>query len=304
MYYEEDLTQNAIAKSLGLSRVKVYRLLKEARERNVVRITIDYPIKRNPEVERRLIGAFDLKDAIVLRRDQHNQTKALEYLGRLTAKYLERQLPNCKTIAIGLGGSTYEVINAIHPDLRAKVQVAQAIGGLPHTMYEYDSAVLTRQLAQRLGSEAMYLASPGMADTKQAAAIIRSQRDVQHTLSIASQADIVLIGIGNLDPETSGFAKAGFIAGDDLQKMQADGAVGDIAWRIYKGDGTLYPCPFNERVIGITFDELRDVPLTLAIALGEEKTQAILGGLRSGVVDVLSTDDETANQVLDLACES
>lgn len=301
MYYEEELTQNAIANQLGLSRAKVYRLLKEARELNVVQITIDYPIKRNMEIEKTLKACFGLKDAIVLRRsDERNPERALQHLGKLTAQYLERQLINTKTMAICLGGSTYEVINAIRADFQANVQVAQAIGGLPYVLHEYDSSALTRQLAQKLGGEAMYLASPVMADSKQAASVIRSQRDVQRTLLAARQADIALIGIGNLDTETSGFVRANFIEAYELEDMRKDGAIGDIAWQIYQTNGDLYPSAFNERVIGITFDELRNIPLTIAVAMGLEKANAILGGLRSGVIDILSTDDATASHIIEL----
>lgn len=300
MYYEEELTQNAIAKQLDISRVKVYRLLKEARELGIVRITIDYPIKRHTELENILTQSFGLKDAVVLRTSEQNRVRALQHLGKLTAQYLERRLANNTTMAICMGTSTYEVINAIRPDFQAKVQVAQATGGLPYAIREYDSSFLTRQLAQKLGGEAMYLASPAMADTEQAATIIRGQRDVQRTLLAGSKADVALIGIGNLDSETSGFVKANFIDANELEAMRDDGAVGDIAWQIYQEDGTLYPCSFNDRVIGITFNELRNIPLTIAVAMGVDKGRAIIGGLNSGVIDILSTDDTTAAHIIDL----
>ena len=44
LYYEEEMTQDAIAKQFGLSRIKVYRLLKKAREEQVVQITIHWPL--------------------------------------------------------------------------------------------------------------------------------------------------------------------------------------------------------------------------------------------------------------------
>ena len=47
MFYEQDLTQSEIGEKLGLSRVKIYRLLKEAKEEGVVQITIHWPIKRD-----------------------------------------------------------------------------------------------------------------------------------------------------------------------------------------------------------------------------------------------------------------
>src|SRR5262245_25357600 len=92
MYYEQDMTQNAIAEALGLSRVKVYRLLKEAKEERVVQIGIDWPIKRDMRLEERLRSIFGLKDALVLKASASNQAQALQRLGQLGARYLEQYL--------------------------------------------------------------------------------------------------------------------------------------------------------------------------------------------------------------------
>ncbi len=54
MYYEQEMTQNAIAAQLGLSRVKIYRLLKQARAEQVVQISINWPIQRETELEQSL----------------------------------------------------------------------------------------------------------------------------------------------------------------------------------------------------------------------------------------------------------
>jgi len=300
MYYEQDMTQNTIAEALGISRVKVYRLLKEAKDGKVVQILIDWPIKRDKQLEEALQRTFGLKEALVLKSTDQSRFQALQRLGRLGASYLERILADSPTLAICLGRSTYEVINAIHPDIQANVQVVQAIGNVPYATHEHDSSTLARQLAQKLGGEAVYLASPVMVDTVEAAHVIRRQSQINNTLTVARGADVALVGIGNLVPATSGFARAGFISSAELESFVEDGAVGDIAWQIYRADGTLYPCEFNQRVIGLTLDELREIPTTVAVAVGQEKVAAILGGLRAGALNVLCTHDRTAYNVLQL----
>jgi len=66
MYYLQEKTQNDIAEALGLSRVKVYRLLKEARDAGVVEITVHRAPARNSRLERELCERFGLTDARVL----------------------------------------------------------------------------------------------------------------------------------------------------------------------------------------------------------------------------------------------
>jgi DNA-binding transcriptional regulator LsrR (DeoR family) len=300
MYYEQELTQNEIARQLGLSRVKVYRLLKQARAEQVVQITIDWPIERDLELEKLLKETFELKEAMVLRTVSPNHTPTLQLLGQLGSYYLEQVLVDGSTMTVCLGRSTYEVINAIKPGFQAKVRVAQAMGSMPFTMQELDSATLANQLAQKLGGEVLYLSSPLIADSLEAADVMRRQREIERTLAAARQADVALLGIGNLDPATSGFVEAGFITPEELATLTAAGAVGDMAGQIFTITGQLHPCEYNQRVIGISFDELCQIPLTIAVAGGQEKVQAILGALRACVIKVFCTDDQTAREVLEL----
>jgi deoxyribonucleoside regulator len=298
MYYEHDMTQNEIADELGLSRVKIYRLLRESRAQNIVQITIDWPIKRDEDLEIALQDNFGLMDARVLRSTLDQAVPTLRQLGHLAARYLEALLQHVSTMSICLGRSTYEVISAIRPDLQANVQIVQAIGSMPYSAEEYDSSVLARQLAQKLGGQVRYLTSPLMADSVQAADVIRSQRNIQQTLVTAGTADIALLGIGNLDLQTSGFVREGFMSAAELSALIDDGAIGDMAWRIFTEHGDLYPCEFNDRVIGITLDDLRQIQHTIAVASGADKVPAIVGALRTGAIKVLCTDDKTARGVL------
>jgi deoxyribonucleoside regulator len=298
MYYDEGLTQTAIAKAEGLSRVKVYRLLKEAREEQVVQILINWPSRRAVQLEDRLKTRFGLQEALVLKTE--NQYPVLQRLGQLVARYLEQVLQDGTTLAVCLGRSTYEVISAIRPGFRAHVRVAQAIGSMPFAMGQLDSAALARQLAQQLGGEVLYLSSPVMADSPEAAEILRSQQGIESTLAAARSADVALFGIGTLDPETFGFVKAGLITPEELVELVADGGVGDVAGHIFTLDGKLLPCEFNQRLIGINFQDMCAIPTTIAVAMGPEKTEAILGCLRTCTVNVFCTDDQTAARVLSL----
>jgi deoxyribonucleoside regulator len=299
-YYNDDMTQSEIAERLGISRVKVYRLLKEARAEEIVQITINWPISRSGQLERELREALGLREALVLDSTQHPDGLTVRQLGQLGARYLEEILQDGMTMTVCLGRATYEVIHAIRPGFRARVHVAQAMGTLPFALQELDSATLARQLAAKLGGEVSYLTSPLMVDSPEAAEVLRSQRDIQRTLAAARGADVALVGIGNLDQTTSGFVRAGFTTAEELEDLTRAGAIGDVAGQIITLDGALHPCAHNQRLIGITLAELRAIPTTIAAALGREKARAILGALRTGAINVLCIDDRTAAAVLEL----
>jgi DNA-binding transcriptional regulator LsrR (DeoR family) len=300
LYYEQEKTQNEIADLLGLSRVKIYRLLKEARQEQVVQIVIHWPIERDCPLESTLAQAYGLKEALVLKSNLQDGGPSLHKLGQLGARFLEGILQDGMTLTVCLGRSTYEVVNAIHPNFRAHVNVAQAIGSMPFATQELDSAALARILAQKLGGSVLYMSSPLMADTPEAAQVVRSQNSIQHTLSTARSADIALMGIGNLNPAASGYVRAGVITAGELSALANQGAVGDIGGQFFTASGDIHACTYNQRVIGLTLEEMRRIPKLIAIAKGLDKSRAILGALRTGVVDVLCTDDETARAILAL----
>ena len=301
LYYEEELTQHAIAERLGLSRVKIYRLLKQAKEEQVVQIVIDWPIKRAARREQELCAACGLAGALVLQTNaSEDAATGLHQLGQLAARYLEQTLQDGARLTVCLGRSTYETIAAIRPGFRAHVQVAPAMGSMPFALRELDSGALARRLAQKLGGEVLDLSAPAMADSAADAEVLRSQRDIRRALDLARNADVALLGVGNLNPVQSGFAKGGFLSADELAALKEGGAVGDIGGHILTIDGALHDNAYHERLIGLSLDDLKHIPKTIAVAAGVEKSTAILGALRSGAVTVLITDDRTAGSVLAL----
>lgn len=301
LYYEDELTQDAIATQLGLSRVKIYRLLKQARQEQVIQFTINWPLQREQEVERLLCRTFHLQEALVLRTNVQDPQHTLQRLGALGARYLEQKLQDGMTLTVCLGRSTYEVINAIRPGFQAKVQVVQAMGSMAFAMQSIDSATLARLLAQKLGGEVTYLSAPGMADSPEAAAVLRRQPDIQRALAIARSAQVALLGIGNLDPARSSFVKAGFISAEEMAAMSQQAIVGDMGGQIFTGAGHVAEHTWNQRIIGLALADMKQIPLTIAVAAGLSKAAAMVGALRTGAVDVLCTDDETARAVLALA---
>jgi deoxyribonucleoside regulator len=296
MFYEQELTQSEIGEKLGLSRVKIYRLLKEAKEEGVVQITINWPIKRESGLEQRLKDTFGLQEALVLIAPKQDEA-LLPELGQLAARYLETLFKDHMTLAICLGKTTHEVIQAIRPNKSLHVNVVQAIGSLPK-MHQYDSAALVRQFAEKIGGEAYYLSSPPIADTKAAAEVIRNQSDIKRTLEIARKADVALVGVGNLEPGNSVFIKSEAMTEKELRALVADGAVGDTSWQIFTEDGKLHKDSFNQRVIGLSLADLKKIPTTVAVAGSSAKAKAILGALHTGAVNVLCTDDKAAKEIL------
>ena len=219
-------------------------------------------------------------------------------MASLPQRYLEQTLQDGATLTVCLGRSTYETIAAIRPGFRAHVRVAPAMGSMPFAMHELDSGALARRLAQKLGGEVLDLSAPAVADSPGDADVLRNQRDIRRALDLARSADVALLGVGNLSPAQSGFVKGGFLNSEELAALAAGGAVGDMGGHIFTVDGCLFDKQYDDRIIGVTLDDLKNIATTIAVAAGSAKTEAILGALRTGAVTVLVTDDRTAGNIL------
>jgi DNA-binding transcriptional regulator LsrR (DeoR family) len=81
--------------------------------------------------------------------------------------------------------------------------------------------------------------------------------------------------------------------------MCSAGIAGDMGGRVFTIDGDLPEHELTGRAVGLTFEELRRIPAVIAVAFGASKARPILGALRTGVINVLCTDDVAARGVLE-----
>ncbi|MEN0087864.1 MAG: hypothetical protein AAF737_05450, partial [Pseudomonadota bacterium] len=65
LYYVGNLSQQEVSERLGMSRFKVLRMLADAREQGLVRISVEHRTSRTLQLADRLAKAFNLKEAQV-----------------------------------------------------------------------------------------------------------------------------------------------------------------------------------------------------------------------------------------------
>ncbi|WP_419922598.1 sugar-binding transcriptional regulator [Candidatus Poriferisodalis sp.] len=298
LYFEDQLTQSNIAQQLDISRIKVHRLLKEARDRGIVHIAVKWPHTRDADLEARLSEVFELREAVVVSSDGSGETAAVSRLGLAGARILEQSLLPGQTMAVCLGRATRAVIDAVQPGGVSGINVVQAIGNRPLPDRDYDASALAGQLAEKFAGEVVFLRAPPLADNPEAAALIAEQRDISSSLEAARSAHLALVGVGSLDLESSAMFRSGAVTAEELADARRCGAVGDLAWRLIDQRGDSVDCDLTDRVIGVSLHDLRAIPTTLAVAAGPAKVRPLRAVLRTKAIDILCTDVPTAQAVL------
>jgi DNA-binding transcriptional regulator LsrR (DeoR family) len=297
-YYDDGLTQQQISERLGLSRVRVSRLLRAARDERIVQITISPLQESNAEVERRLEEAYGLKEAIVVTCSGRDTATVVSQLGPVAAACLTRCLQGNEVVALSWGTAVLAVVNALPPMDLPNVRVVQLLGGLGELEAETHGAELARRMAQALGAKPRLIHAPGIVKDKVVRDALVMDPQVADTLELAGRADVALVGIGIFEPDSTLLAGGNTLTQDEVLDLKAHGVVGDIALQFFDAGGRKVDHPIDDRIVGTGIEKIKAIPRVVGVAGGIEKTPAIQAALRGGLIDVLVTDDRTAERLL------
>jgi DNA-binding transcriptional regulator LsrR (DeoR family) len=297
LYYLEDATQAEIAAALGLSRPKVARLLSKARAEGIVEISIRTHPALNLPLEAELAQRFGLTQAILV-ADQPNEQLQRMLAARAVAELLARLLPDQGVVAVGMGRNVGAVSEQLLSPLQRACTFVSAIGGSPQVGENVNSGDACRRLAERFGGRAEILYAPPYADSIRSRTAFMKHADIRETLDHSAGARFAIVGVGDARDDGP-VVQMGCFSTLDMARMRKAGAVGDILGFFFDLAGEPVADSVCDRVVGLGSEQLRAIPQVIAMASEPNKEQAVLGALRTGVVDVMVTSLETGRWVLD-----
>ena len=292
LYYEMHYTQIKIGQVMKLSNATVSRLLKEARESNLVEIKIKYPTIRDSSLEESLKEIFHLKNARVLSTSNLSYASLIKRVGQLAARLLELYLKDNMTLAVSWGQSVRSTVEALHASKPLNIRVVQAQGVFTNEMIEGSETV--RRLSDLYGNNSLVIHSPLILKDKEICKILLTEPSIKKVISVAENADIALVGIGSIHPGASNFLQNNLLAEEDLEKLAQEGVVGDICGKHFNHRGEILDNDLNQRVVSINIEKLRDIPLVIGVVAGKWKNEAALAALRGHYINMLVTDSEIA----------
>jgi DNA-binding transcriptional regulator LsrR (DeoR family) len=297
LYYMRGQTQQEIAERLRISRPKVSRLLQEAQGLGIVQITITPPQGLHTRLEAQLEERYGLSEVQVVDGEAGQSPEMLvRQIGAAAAEYLARTIQPNEPIGLAWGSTLNAMVHAMSPIATKGVRVVQTLGGIGPPEAEAYAAGLVRRLAQLLGASAVLLPAPGIVGTAAARDVLRDDPHVQAAMHQLATLDVVFVGIGSLSSNPV-LADGRSFPSDSHAELLAAGAVGDIALHFFDARGTILRTSLDERMLGITAEQLRRAKRVVAVAGGADKIQAIDAALKADIVNVLITDHLTAQSL-------
>ncbi len=299
MYHVEHRRQAEIADILRLSQATVSRMLKRAEEEDIVRTTVIPPPGTFADLETALRDRYGLTEAIVADCTEDRDGAIMARIGEAAAHFLEVTLMQGEVIGVSSWSQTIlRMVDNIHPLKGAKARyIVQTLGGMGDPSVQTHATQLTTRLARLTGAEPRLLPVQGVASSREARLLMLADPFVRETMDLFSRISLAIIGIGAVVPSELLARSGNIFSAQELARLQEDGVAGEISLRFFDAEGRLVKTPLDERVIGLSLEDLGKADRVMALAGGQSKTAAIAGALKLGVIDVLVTDKFTAERL-------
>jgi DNA-binding transcriptional regulator LsrR (DeoR family) len=300
LYYENELTQDDIAQKLRLSRPKVSRLLQEARDSGLVKITVAAHPGSYTEVERQVEQRYHLLDVLAVDvSDPDSYEQTARELGAVAAGYFRRIVQDDDVIGLTWGLTLASMVEHLVPEKKKRVTVTQLVGGLGEPDAETHATDLARRLAMMLDANLQLIPAPGIVKTKELAQLLRADPYVSQVLDFIEKVNLAFVGIGALTRDSLMMRNERIITWKEVQPIMERGAVGDIGLHIYDRQGNILPSEIAGRMVGASPENYRRIHRVVGVAGGHGKFQSILGGIRARLINTLITDIGTARRLLE-----
>ncbi|MDR2567309.1 MAG: transcriptional regulator [Bifidobacteriaceae bacterium] len=291
-FFLEGKSKVELATEYGLSRYKIARLLNAARDIGLVEVKIRLPERLDADLSHQLRARFNLRRAIVVDTPQSSQVSLREAFAPVVADLLTELIE--PDDVVGIPWSRVLTLAARLVKSLAQCTIVQASGAVVHSDVDETAVELVRRLAGVSGSRFINYYGPIVAPTAETA---RSMRASAAAAAVAAMASLtkVFVSVGSWESGLSTVYDS--IDPKEAAVLHELGAVGECAGLLFDRDGAPITA-LDDRVIGMSFDQLKRTPERVVIVYGAEKLEAARAVVRGGLATIMVTDDALGRLLL------
>lgn len=295
LYYAAGMTQDQIATAMGISRQRAQRLVSRAMAEGLIRVRLEHPLGTCLELEAKLRGRFGLMECRVAPTLPGSPARAI---APAAAALFESVLARPDPQVIGVG--TGRALTAMAAELQAvpcdRHRLVSLIGNIAEDGSATRFEVILR-LAARLGAPHYPMMTPVISDSVAERNAFLALEPVRSVRTLGAQATAIFLGVGQMSDDAP-LHQDGFISAAELAGVRAQGAVGEVAGRMFDADGTYLSTPIHDRMTSVPVEP--GLPrLAVGIAAGANKIAPIRAALRGRILNAIVTDEATATALLD-----
>ena len=276
-YYLEDRKQSDIATELGISRPLVSRMLREARELGVVRITVSRPETHSESAQDWLRQTSSIRDCVLV-PDGEDDNATNQSLSQGAVQLL-RQLGS-QRLGIGWGHLIGQLVMWLeeNPQFNSSVtDICPLVGNASIPARNYQSNENVRLIAQQLGAVPHFIYLPALPESVEEKQLLCSTEIYRKIQTQWAAMDTALVNIGNY-PSSPDFASL-VRYGDLLQKERT---CGRLLVYYFNDQGKIIESD-QDFAIQIPLELLKSCRNIIGVCSANTSVQAVRGALRTGI---------------------
>jgi deoxyribonucleoside regulator len=296
LYYIENYMQRDIAEKLSISRVDVSRMITKAKKLGMVSIKINSSENVFGEMERKLENQYDLKECVIVSSFEKEANTFAE-MAKYLSEILDRIVINDFKIGVSFGYSLGIISQHIELKKKENINVIPIIGSLGVIEEGINSNVIAKNFANAFGGISYIINSPAVLESIEAKKVMENDESNKKLFEVSMDLDIAIVGATDLGPQSSLYKFSNYKK-EDFDYLSKLGVVGVVNLSSIDKEGNRIHNVVDERTIALPFERLRKTSTVILIAAGKRKKEIIKAALKSGVINIFMTDEDTAKSII------
>ena len=304
LYYLSDMSQDEIAEMFGVSRFKISRVLKKCKEYNIVEFRINNTTLYQKNLEEQLTSMLGI-DKVIVTSSGTTDTESKQNVGRAAASFLSNNLKDGMHIGLDWGTTLQTMLKEFKPTKKYSnsmfVQISGSVSSqtLAGTSYIVDGHDIVRGMAIKAQAGWSLFPAPYIVKNTQLRNMLLQEPSIKNHTDHFKKLNMVFFGVGSAQtPDRETFYK-NYLTPEEYNELLPDENHGELLSNTLDLNGQIKPDSLLlERTLTIGFDVLKSVPMKIALATGNKKTNSLIAGAKGGYISTMIIDDIAALSIL------
>lgn len=307
MYYEKEMSQQEIAKEIGVSRPMVSKMLAEAKSLNMVTITINELHNMQQMLRHRLAENFKVRQAIVIKSERGNAVKTQQDIARACYEICRNDKVPYHKVGIGCGSMIGQLSDIamqapdmlrVAPPAEYEGEIFPLIGGFKASYKSYHTNEMVRIFAEFTGLKASYMYLPALLDSSEEKELYKKTELYTEMQNRWENMNVALVNVSNLysTPDLATSIRFG-------KQLKVQHAVGRLLAHYYDINGKFIE-PEQDNILQVEQESLKKAKYVIGMCSDTTDVLSAVGALRTGVITHVIMTDTLAQGMLKYLDES
>jgi len=297
MYYLQDLSQNEIANQLFISRPQVSKLISKAKNKNIISVQINDPFSEESHVAEQLKKRYHLENAVVVDTRGKCFAEELEMLAKSISVQLTSFVSNGSIIGISAGYAAAACAKYTNIYNCKDLLFVPLIAGQSFEGENWYANANCERLSNRLQGKYMVLNTPLIVGKKEARIELEDNKAVKPVLDCYNKLDVILLGIGQTTSNST-LGKCP-ISKEEINWAHEHGVKAIIGASFIDAGGNEMLGTQSDFFMGIKAPQIKKCKSVIAVAIGNDKVEAIKAALKGEYVNIFCTNLATGYALLE-----